>query len=332
MKHMLWGNICRTVPARLRSGIVMLLAATALVLAPSAARASCSFDRFNSQGTYLVSVPTSLVNDPNIAVGSVLYTSSSTGISQQVNFGCNNSNGNGWGLINEVGNTPGTSQNIFPTGVTGVGYRVLQKGDYIFPYPYFDLGRNSSWYESDAVTIELVKTGTIADGSVLNSGPLASFKAGQQSSYILDAVIRLTNALTFTAPACQVNATAVNVVLPTVTRGAFNGVNSTTGTTPFQIGLTCSRGAMVRITLDTASPVAGKTGVIAPSGGSTSGVAVQVLDSSGTNPVTFGVPTVLGATPDGALTVNYYARYFQTGSTVGAGTLNATATFTLSYQ
>lgn len=316
--------------ARLRTGLLLLLAAVAL--APSAARAGCSFDRFSSQGTYTVSVPTSIVNDPTIPVGSTLYTSSSSGISQQVNFSCGNTNNNGWGLINAVGSTPGTSQNIFPTGVNGVGYRVLQSGNYIYPYPYFDLGRNSTWYETDAVTLELVKTGTIADGSVLNSGTLASFKAGQQNNYILDAIIRLANSLTFTAPACQVNTTAINVVLPTVTRGAFTGVNSTTGTTPFQIGLTCSSGAVVRITLDTSSPVAGKTGVIAPSSGTTSGVGVQVLDSSGSNPVNFGVPTVIGATPNGALSVNYYARYFQTGSTVGAGMLSATATFTLSYQ
>lgn len=310
--------------------VLLLLAAT--MLAPSAARAGCSFDRFNSQGTYTVSVPTTIVNDPTIPIGSTLYTSASSGISQQVNFSCGNTNNNGWGLINEVGSTPGTSQNIFPTGVSGVGYRVLQKGDYIYPYPFFDLGRNSSWYEADAVILELVKTAAITDGSVLNSGTLASFKAGQQNNFILDAVIRLANSLTFTAPACQVNATAINVVLPTVTRGAFTGVNSTTGTTPFQIGLTCSSGAVVRITLDTSSPVTGKTGVIAPSGGSTSGVGVQVLDSSGTTPVNFGVPTVIGATPNGVLSVGYYARYFQTGSTVGAGTLNATATFTLSYQ
>jgi type 1 fimbria pilin len=30
--------------------------------------------------------------------------------------------------------------------------------------------------------------------------------------------------------------------------------------------------------------------------------------------------------------VNYFARYYQTGSTVSAGLLGATATFTLSYQ
>lgn len=315
---------------RLRIGFLLLLAA--LALTPSAARAGCSFSQGSSQGTYNVWLPTSTANDPTIPVGATLYTSVSSNINQQANFSCGNTNNNGWGLINAVGNTPDTWQNTFPTGVSGVGYRVVQQANYVYPYPYFNLGSNHSWYTSYPLTLELVKTGTIADGSVLPSGLLASFKAGEQYNYIIVAVIRLANALTFTAPACQVNTTAINVVLPTVTRGAFTGVDSTTGTTPFQIGLTCSSGAVVRITLDTASPVNGKPGVIAPSGGSTSDVGVQVLNASGTTPVTFGMPTTIGATPNGALAVNYYARYYQTGSTVGAGTLSATATFTLSYQ
>ena len=37
-------------------------------------------------------------------------------------------------------------------------------------------------------------------------------------------------------------------------------------------------------------------------------------------------------TPNGALPVNYFARYYQTGGAVSAGLLGATATFTLSYQ
>lgn len=309
----------------------LLLAAVALLGLPRAAHASCSFDRGSSQGAYYVSVPTSIVNDPNIPVGQVLYTSTATPINQTVYFTCKKS-GNGWGLLNDVGTTPGSTDDLFPSNVTGVGYRVLQKGTYIYPYPYFSLDGGSQWYESDAVTVEIVKTGNITDGSQLAAGPLASFKAGPQGSgFIYDAVINLANSLTFTAPACQVSTPNVDVVLPTVTSGAFGGAGSVAGTTPFQIQLQCSSGAVVRITLDTATPVAGQAGVIAPSSGSISGVGVQVLDASGTA-VQFGAPAVIGATPNGTMSVNYAARYFQTGATVSPGTLRATATFTLSYQ
>ncbi|HET6431364.1 fimbrial protein [Dyella sp.] len=309
----------------------MALAALLLALAPAGVRAGCDFAAGETQGTYTVRVPTTIVNDPSIAVNSVLYTSAATGINHRVDFNCNGNN-NRWGLINDAGPTPATGEITFPTGVAGIGYRVLQNGSYIRPYDYFDLSGSSAWYENDAVTLELVKTGAITDGSQLLGSRLASFKAGKPNNFIVDAVINLANTLTFTAPACQVNTTSIDVVLPTVTTGAFSGPDSVSGSTPFQIGLTCSSGATVRITLDTASPVPGKTGVIAPSAGGASGIGVQLVNATDSTPVTFGAPRVLGATPNGNLSVGYVARYLQTGSNVGAGNVSATATFTLSYQ
>lgn len=300
------------------------------VLAPGQVHAAgCSFDSPSATGTYSIFVPATIVNDPSRAVGSVLYTSEPTGISGSVYFKCNG-NGNGWGLVAPTEATLPASTSLFDTGTPGVGYRILQSGSYIYAYPYFNLG-NQSWHDADPVTIELVKTGPIADGSYLQ-GSLTKLKAGTDNNYIIDAVINLANRVTFTAPACQVSTTNVTVTLPAVTSQAFSGVDSVTGTRQFQIGLTCSSGAIVRITLDTATPVMNKAGVIAPSSGSASGVGVRLLDSSGVTPVNFGVAKTIGATPDGALSVNYFAQYYQTASTVSAGQLNATATFTLSYQ
>jgi len=312
---------------QLRAAMLLVLL---LAIAPGLAWSKCSFSGGDSKGTYTVDVPATIVNDPAIPQGSVLYTSAPTAINHRVDFNCNSSGSNGWGLVNDAGTTPPVSENLFPIGTTGVSYRVIQTGNYIYPYPFFDLG-NGNWYEQDLVTLELVKTGPIADGSFLQ-GQLASFKAGNPGNYILDAVITLANRLTFTAPACTANASVINVALPTVTTQAFTGVGSVTGLKSFQIALTCSSGATVRITLDTTTPVAGKPGVIAPSSGSTSGIGVQLLDSSGMTPVSFGVPRVIGATPNGVLNVDYVARYYQTGATVSAGSLGATATFTLSYQ
>lgn len=301
-----------------------------LVLLPGQAHAACTFKSGHSQSTYSVSVPSTIVNDPSVPVGNVLYTSNATAISTRVDFTCSGS-GNGWGLVSSTGAQLPTGVNIFPTGTTGVGYRVSQKSDYIYAYPYFSLDGSNAWYEDDAVTIELVKTGAIVDGSSVQ-GPLSSFRAGSSGGHITDAVINVANRLTFTAPACQVSTSNITVNLPTVTSGTFTGAGSSAGTTPFQIGLTCSSGAVVRITLDTATPVAGKPGVIAASSGGSSGLGVQLLDASGTTPVQFGVAKTIGATPDGALSISYFARYYQTGSAVGVGLLGATATFTLSYQ
>lgn len=308
----------------------MLMVMALLVLAPGRVRAAgCSFDQPSTQGTYSVPAPGTIVNDPNIQMGQVIYTLGPTNIDHRVDFSCNG-NGNGWGLVNNAGNTPQTSENLFPIGTSGVSYRILQKGEYIRPYPYLPLAKNTSWTENDAVTIELVKTGLIVDGTSIQ-GSLANFKAGSDN-YIIDAVINLANSVTFTAPACQISTHDIMVTLPTVTSQAFSGVDSVTGTKQFQIGLNCSSGAIVRITLDTGTPVINKTGVIAPSSGGAGGVGVRLLDSSGVTPVQFGVAKEIGPTPDGALLVNYFAQYYQTGSTVSAGQLSATATFTLSYQ
>ena len=77
------------------------------------------------------------------------------------------------------------------------------------------------------MTLEIVKTGTIADGSSLSMGPLVSFRAGSGGGgSIYDAVVKLANSLTFTAPACQVSTPNIDVTLPTVSSGAFSGVGS----------------------------------------------------------------------------------------------------------
>jgi type 1 fimbria pilin len=325
----------RPILAQFGRGITVLAAVALLALAPGWAHAAGCTGRM--QGTYTVSLPSTIVIDPGMLVDSVFYTSALTSISSPITYSCNGQ-GNGWGLATPSGaNLPTSTDSppTFPTGTPGVGYRVQMNGGYINgyvnAYPNAQTRDNQATYtESGSITVELVKTGPIATGSSLQ-GPLASFKAGATNS-IVYAMINLAGSLTFAAPACQVSTTNVTVTLPTVTNQAFGGVGSIAGTTPFQIGLTCSSGAIVRITLDTATPVAGEPGVIAPSSGSAGGVGVQVLDSSGMAPVQFGVAQTIGATPDGALSVNYFARYYQIGSTVSAGLLNATATFTLSYQ
>ncbi|MEP7185099.1 MAG: fimbrial protein [Rhodanobacter sp.] len=295
------------------------------------ARANCRFNNGSSTGTYLISLPATITISPNAVVGATIYTTAPVGISPTVYFKCDR-NGDGWGLQNIVAGTPAQNVNLFDSGVTGVGYRVSQKGTYIYPYPYFSLDSSSSWQESDAVTIELVKTGPITNGSLLNTGQLAKFLAGSSGGQITDAVIQIVNTTTFVAPACTVTTKSITVTLPTVSSAKLSGVGSVAGTTPFAIGLTCSSGTTLRVQLDSSAAVAGNPGVIAPSAGGTMAkrVGVQLLDGTGT-PVDFGSAQTIGATPNGNLSVNYFARYFQTGTPAGSGLVQASATFTLSY-
>ena len=59
-------------------------------------------------------------------------------------------------------------------------------------------------------------------------------------------------------------------------------------------------------------------------------VGVQLVDKSFA-PVTFGTPALVGTTPNGDYNLTYYARYYVTATPIVAGSVSATATFTVSY-
>lgn len=312
------------------------LALVALVLlgATSVARADCWFIGGSSTGTYSVSVPATIVNDPGIPIGASLYTSSLTGINQTVRFRCNR-NGNYWGLINRAGATPAGGQYLFPIGSTGISFRITQtSGSYpglIGAWPFQSLGSND-WTEADPVTVELVKTGNITDGTVV-AGALADFRAGSSTDYVVDASIVLARSLTFVAPACSVPA-SLTVPLPTITTGALaGGTGTTTGDKVFSIPLICSSNARLAITLDSTNPVNRPNGILSNSGSAT-GVGIQIIwngapGSSG-NPVALGTAVTFNAA-NGPSQIPLVARYYRTTGPLASGSVTATATYTLTY-
>lgn len=326
-------QICRKGLARPKRWLA--LSALLLLSATSAAHADCWFNGASSTGTYSVRVPATLVNDPNIAIGATLYTSSSTPINQTVNFTCYGS-GNSWGLVNRAGSTPSPGQYLFPIGTTGVSFRITQtSGNYpglVGPWPFQSLDGSRHWSESDPVTVELVKTGAISDGTVV-AGALADFQAGTASYYIDDASIVLANSLTFVAPACNVPSN-LTVLLPTITTGALaGGTGTTSGDKAFAIPLTCSSSVKLAITLDSGNPVDRASGVLA-SNGSATGVGVQITwnGAPGTsgNPVALGSPVTFNAT-SGSSQIPFVARYYRTTGSLAPGSVAATATYTLTY-
>lgn len=312
-----------------------LLLACALLAAAPLAHADCSFSHGDTTGTYSVSVPATIVNDPGIPVGATLYTSSLTGISQPVRFKCNGTQ-NYWGLINRAGATPAAGQYLFPIGSTGISFRITQtSGSYpgsVGPWPFQSLDGSPNWTEADPVTVELVKTGTIADGTVV-SGALADFQAGSAGGSIIDASIVLARSLTFVAPACSVPS-SLTVTLSTVTTTALaGGTGVTTGDKAFAIPLACSANARLAITLDSTSPVSRPSGVLSNSGTAT-GVGIQIVWNG--PPGTSGDPVALGTAvtfdaASGASQIPLVARYYRTTGTLASGSVTATATYTLTY-
>jgi len=316
----------------IRSHFAALLLLMALGLLPSAAHAAC---RFTNGGVADVDINfpnTTIVINPNLPVGSTLASSSqftpvnSSGGTSTVS--CSGSTRTG--VINNVGSQPSTSSTIFPTGIPGVGYRVTHPSTATY-LTAFGGGSIAAGSYNLSVTsgFELVKTGPIANGSVLNSGTLGFW---QFDTGLIVENFNLANPVTFVT-ACSVNTATINVTLPTVSNTAFNGVGTVAGATVVPISLNCTAGSQLSIQFDTATPASGTTGVIAPSIGSTraKNIGVQLTDQNFA-PVTFGTPALVGTTPDGLFMLTYYARYYQTAAPVTAGTVSATATFTLTYQ
>jgi len=314
----------------------LVLVAFVLLAATSVARAGCSFSRGSSTGNYSVSVPATIVNDPSIAIGATLYRSGLTTINRTVEFTCSGS-GNYWGLINRTGGaTPTTGQYQFPIGNTGISFRITQtSGSYpglIGPWPFQSLSSGTTWTEADPVTIELVKTGNISDGTTI-SGALADFRAGTSGSNIVDASIAIAGSLTFVAPPCSVPS-SLTVPLPTIIASALAGANgATTGDTSFVIPLICSSTAKLAITLDSTNPVDRPNGVLS-NGGTATGVGIQITwnGAPGTtgNPVALGTAVPFSAA-SGASQVPLIARYYRTAGALSSGSVTATATYTLTY-
>jgi len=180
---------------------------------------------------------------------------------------------------------------------------------------------------------QLIKTDSTTSSGVINIKIAEMFSIGQTGFTTIPVYLTATvNVL-----ACSVSTPNVNVSLPTVNSGSFTGVGNTLGDTSFTVGLQCDAGAKVNTTMNfsqdsdtTDQSVAAVTGK--GSAGVASGVGIQLL--YGSTPLKNNTLTLL-KTSSGGLELPagaFSARYFQTKSTVQAGTANTTATMTLTYQ
>jgi len=303
-----------------------------LVLWPKATLASCTMSGGTETVRMTISSPITL--DPNAAVGTVLATSPVVSPSPNTTqVSCSGSTT--IGVINLVGSQPSGSSTIYPTGVSGVGYRILHpdSGYYLPPWDYDSI--DSGTYElSVGSALQLVKTGPITSGATLNAGTLGYWQYGGRRTNLRAEDFVLANSVTFVAPSCTVTTPNIAVTLPTVSNTALAGTGATAGATAFTIGLNCpssAAGRTMAIQFDTAQSFSGANGVIIPTAGTARNVGVQLVDSSLSPTVVFAHPVTVGTTPSGLYNLTYYARYYATAASVTPGNLTATATFTISY-
>lgn len=309
---------------RQRLGSLALIALT-LALLPAGARANCTVTTAGA-GTVSFSPSSTITVAYSAAVGTILYTSPLITPTSPNSINCTGTTN--YGVIDTVGATPGTGVRIYPTSVAGLGYSITH-GDlttYLFPYPCCQLPAGA-YTASTSSSLQLVKTGPIVSGSTLPSGQLGYW---QFDSGVKVETFNLANSVTIIDPACSVTTTPINVTLPTIQTVALKATGDTAAATAFAISLNCSGGATLDIQLNYAGANSTIPGVLTATGGTATGVGVQLIDQK-FNPVVFGATTVVGTTPAGTLTIPYYARYYRTAAPT-AGTVAASATFTLSYQ
>lgn len=277
----------------------------------------------------------------NKPVGTVLATSSALISAQGISGSC---------LVTAVFlSTSPASGNTFTTGVSGLGVNLYYQSGatrtQITPGAGLNLPLGMSGPGPIAtVQAELVVTGPVGSGT-LNALPTVgvSFLAVGLGCGVLslgDVSLPVTaTSGTVTAISCTVSNPAITVNLPPVSAQNLDSPGKTAGATRFTIPLSCTSGADVYVTLTDQTAPANTTSLLTLKPASTAGnVKLQILRSGGTA-VSYGPESAAAGTtnqwlvgPSASTTgIPLSVQYYATG-TAAAGTVQATALFTLSYQ
>lgn len=331
---------------RLPRLVVLLLSLPLLLIVADRARADCVGD-VSQPGSITFAPPATITLPNSLPVGTILWTSSPiTPVNSPTLFCSGTTNS---GIQNNIAGQPsGGDDTLFSTNVPGLSYRLLQPdaSNPLHAYPNQAIAQGVVQFNA-STALQLVVTGSITPGSSMSGGQFAQWNVdlcnfhngacrGNQVTPS-PVVVFNTSSITFAAPACTVVNNNLTVTLPTVYASAFptTGTGTTTGQTPFNVQLNCSAGTSVSVTLAPGTPAyTGALGVLTNTAGSgyAGNVGVQLFkDSRCAQPVVFGTAIPEGPTSS-TMNLPFCASYYQTGTTVTAGRVTATATYTLTYQ
>ncbi|MBC0855521.1 fimbrial protein [Pantoea stewartii] len=169
--------------------------------------------------------------------------------------------------------------------------------------------------------------------TLITSALIAAVVCGSASA--ADGTINFTGTITDTA--CKVDTESGNqtVNLGDVATTSFGSAGATASATRFTIKLSDCPAAATSASVRFDGPLAsGNSKLLALSSGQTAtnvGVGIYEQDSNTLIPVgSASAPVTLSSTSTNAL--NFIAKYVSTAATVGAGSANAAATFTVAYN
>ncbi|REE23258.1 type 1 fimbria pilin [Paraburkholderia sp. BL27I4N3] len=228
---------------------------------------------------------------------------------------------------------------VYPTNVAGVGMRMrdangkpmVGTGSCSTDSQIGTTGADGSFNVSG--TFELVKTGPVTGGSITgasyNSGILRTGTTLNNDA----ATLSVANNTPVRGVTCSVTSASANQTIPlaTTSPAAFPTGGSVDAKTPFSLGLNCQSGVKVAVTFSSTSGSSGVASVLANAGSAT-GIGVQLLDAS-QSPLALDAALSLTSSTTGNMSFQFFSQYYRLGGApVVAGTVRATAIFTMSYQ
>jgi type 1 fimbria pilin len=232
--------------------------------------------------------------------------------------------------------------NVYRSGVPGIGVHFYITSNFSGGWADVPLSQSFSKPDGGAVhytRADLVVTGPVSSGV---TGTLPSMQVSFSGSCFttVTATQTLTGSTSVTGNTCSVITPALFFSLPRAPSRDLANVGDTTGDTLVPLGLKCPAGIKVYITItDAVDPANRSTMLSLAPGSSASGVAVEILN--GSEPIAFGPDSSAagtvsqwsaGTSAGGVMQIPLAARYVRTPAPLAPGTVDAKATFTMSYQ
>jgi len=136
-----------------------------------------------------------------------------------------------------------------------------------------------------------------------------------------------------TAP-CTVSTSVISVQMDNVDKRSFKGVGSTAGGKDFAISLNCNKATKVALQINSSLGSPNNTlGLVAINSGTAAakGVAIQLINNQTGNVFPLATPVTLNNATTGKYDISLKAIYYQIAKNLTAGSVNASATFTITY-
>jgi len=283
--------------------------------------------------TYNLSL-TSMPIDPDVSVGTVLYTARLDTTGPKLTCPLNSSRGKYKSkMLGNFTTITGTNVygNIYATGISGIGMQIrdLVQSAKSVPYSTSMTSGDLLYWQTDKKTvISFIKTGPVGN---------EKSKTGLAAQFELDdwivAKISISVSFSWVTKSCvaEPNSRIQNIQLGNFPAKSFTSIGSTSDEKAFSVKLKCKEDAIpVYVSFE---PTTGSTGtgllsIDTSVEGAAKGVSVEILNGNDRTPLVFSKDTKYHTGAETNIEIPLIARYKRTG-TVSSGTANAAMTFTI---